>query len=397
MHQVKRVKQVHERQTKYSSTVPSVGVGSVVFFDNSVSLVLSHAWAEWSAAIIQPWAMHETQLQETSLANFPQKKILILASFLNPPQPLSAPPRPIDHTLVLWQAGLELCIKHSFVPFGPWQADCRMLYKYFWMNQHKCFISGGPWLLATCDQNTGFHVWGPGPHIQAHPQLPATESPPQQSTDWKVKKDSILENMWMFSSFYLNVPCSFWLESTTKYWKRTPSFDFDPLVLLPKANERKQACVELHQHRPQIEIKTLNSGSALFSLSLAQHPGQHPDTAQSQTWSGAPWTAPCTAPWTAPWTAPSTAPWHRPRDPEHPGQHHWTAPWTTPWQTWSGAPCNSTLDSTLTPPNGKHDPEHPGQHPQQHPWQHPAQHSEQHPDVGQLANTMPPFEKLEPL
>ena len=243
---------------------------------------------------------------------------------------------------------------------------------------------------------------------------------------------------------------------------------------------------KLHQHRPQIEIKTLNSGSALFSLSLAQHPGQHPDTAQSQTWSGAPWTAPCTAPWTAPWTAPSTAPWHRPRDPEHPGQHHWTAPWTTPWQTWSGAPCNSTLDSTLTPPNGKHDPEHPGQHPgqhpdtpmanmirstlnstpaqhpgqhpdtaqwqtwsgapwtaplhstldstltppngkhdpehpdstldstltppngkhdpehpgqhpQQHPWQHPAQHSEQHPDVGQLANTMPPFEKLEPL
>ena len=63
------------------------------------------------------------------------------------------------------------------------------------------------------------------------------------------------------------------------------------------------------------------------------------------------------------------------------------------------------LDSTLTPPNGKddpehpgqHDPEHPGQHPQQHPWQHPAQHFEQHPDGGQLANTMPPFEKLEPL
>ena len=63
---------------------------------------------------------------------------------------------------------------------------------------------------------------------------------------------------------------------------------------------------KLHQHRPQIEIKTLNSGSALLPLSLAQHPGQHPDTAQSQTWSGAPWTAPCTAPWTAPSTARST-------------------------------------------------------------------------------------------
>ena len=46
-------------------------------------------------------------------------------------------------------------------------------------------------------------------------------------------------------------------------------------------SERKHHPVKLHQHRLQIEIKTLNSGSALLPLSLAQHPGQHPDTAQS--------------------------------------------------------------------------------------------------------------------
>ena len=115
----------------------------------------------------------------------------------------------------------------------------------------------------------------------------------------------------------------------------TPDFAGGIQLDLQRCRESTQK--KLHQHRPQIEIKTLNSGSALLPLSLAQHPGQHPDTAQSH-------------------------------DPEPPGQHP-----AQHLDSTLDSTLNSTLNSTLTPPNSKRDPEHPGQHRWTAPWTAPWQ------------------------